>query len=236
MSHLFLFDIDLTLIRTTGVGTAAMNQVMGELIGVSDAFAGVAFSGLTDRAIIREALRNHGHTPDDGAFEPYIADFESRYIPALERLLAERSGVILPGVRETLDAVAALPEVRLGLATGNFRRAAEIKLRHFGIDHYFADGGFADDAEDRAELVRIAIQRLGGGAPIFVIGDTAHDIMAARANNAVAVGVATGASSPEMLAAAGAAHVFGDLSRPEEVLRVLLGPESASISASARVA
>jgi len=227
MSHLFLFDIDFTLIRSRGVGSAAMNTAMHALLGVEDAFVGVDFSGRTDRAIIRDALRNHGRTPDTDAFEAFIAAFEAVYIPALERELAARGGAVLPGVREMLDALRALPDARLGVATGNFRRAAERKLRHFELDGYFSDGGFADDAEDRGELVGIAIGRLGGaaGAPwrVFVIGDTSHDIMAARANNAVAVGVATGASSPELLAAAGAAHVFNDLSDSATVLRLLLG-------------
>jgi phosphoglycolate phosphatase len=225
MSHLFLFDIDMTLIRSNRVGSTAMNLVMDELIGVPDALAGVDFSGRTDRSILRESLARHGHAPDD--FEQFIQEFESRYIPVLERILAERSGVVLPGARETLDAVRALGDVRVGVATGNFRRAAEAKLRHFGLDQYFQGGGFADDAEDRAELVGIAIRRLGGAAGgdfrVFVIGDTTHDIMAAAANNAVAVGVATGSSSPQSLAAAGAAHVFDDLSQPDLMLRLLLG-------------
>lgn len=225
MSHLFLFDIDLTLIRAPGVGSGAMNAVMAEMVGVDDAFAGVDFSGRTDRAIIRDALRNHGREPDDAEYETFLTEFEGRYIPVLERKLAELGGWLLPGVVETLDAVAALPDVRVGVATGNFRRAADAKLRHFGLARYFADGGFADDAEDRAELVRIAISRLGGavaGGSIFVIGDTSHDILAATANGAVAVGVATGASTPAMLAAVGAHHVVDDLSRPHDLLRMLL--------------
>lgn len=227
MSHLFLFDIDFTLIRTPGVGSAALNEVMHELFGAPNAFAGVDFSGRTDRAIIRDALRNRGQEPDEDAFEALIAEIESRYIPVMVRKLHERGGWLLPGVRATLEAVTALPDVRVGIATGNFRRAAEAKLRYFGLDGYFEDGGFADDAEDRAELVRIAIRRLGGAAGgeygVFVVGDTSHDILAAQANGAVAVGVATGASTPEMLAAAGASHVFDDLSRPEVMLRLLLG-------------
>lgn len=225
MSHLFLFDIDMTLIRSNAAGVTAMNIVMEDLIGVPDALAGVDFSGRTDRWILRKVLANHGHAPAD--FEAFVREFEARYIPVLERVLAERGGVVLPGVVETLEAVSALPQVRVGIATGNFRRAADAKLRHFGLDRYFQGGGFADDAEDRAALVGIAIERLGGAAgggfQVFVIGDTPHDILAATANNAVAVGVATGASSPAILAAAGAAHVFDDLSQPEFVLRLLLG-------------
>lgn len=227
MSHLFLFDIDFTLIRTPGVGSAALNEVLHDLYGVPRAFAGVDFSGRTDRAIIRDALRNCGEAPDDDAFEALIAEIESRYIPVMVRNLHQRGGWILPGVRDTLEVVRAIPDVRMGITTGNFRRAADAKLRYFGLDRYFEDGGYADDAEDRGELVRIAIGRLGGATGgeygVFVIGDTSHDILAAQANGAVAVGVATGSSSPEMLAAAGAAHVFNDLSQPDEVLRLLLG-------------
>jgi phosphoglycolate phosphatase-like HAD superfamily hydrolase len=227
VGHLFLFDIDFTLIRSRGAGSSAMNATLHHLLGVENAFAGVDFSGRTDRAIIRDALRNHGRELPEEDYEAFLGEFQAHYIPALERELAARGGAVLPGVRETLDAVAALPDVRVGIATGNFRRAADVKLRFFELDGYFADGGFADDAEDRGVLVGHAIERLGGAAGgdyrVFVIGDTSHDIMAARANNAVAVGVATGGTSPELLAAAGAHHVFNDLSDPAFVLRLLLG-------------
>ena len=229
MSHLFLFDIDLTLIRSSGAGSEAMNRTLAAMIGIDDAFAGVEFSGRTDRAIVREALRNHGRLPDEDDFEPFIREFESRYVPVLGGVLADRGGTVLPGVRETLDAVSALPDVRVGVATGNFRRAAEVKLRHFDLDGYFTDGGYADDAEDRTELVRVAIERMGGAAGgtyrVFVIGDTGHDIRAALENDAVAVAVATGSHSAAALAAAGATHVFSDLTDPELMLRLLLGDE-----------
>lgn len=227
MSHLFLFDIDLTLVRTLGVGRTAMNEVMHDLYGMQHALDGVDFGGRTDRAIFRDGLRNCGQEPDDDAFEALIAEIESRYIPLMVRSLHQRGGWILPGVRATLERVRAIPDVRIGIVTGNFRRAAEAKLSYFGLDHYFEDGGYADDAEDRAELVRIAIGRLGGAVGgeygVFVLGDTAHDILAAQANGAIAIGVATGSNSPEMLAMAGAAHVFNDLSEPDEVLRLLIG-------------
>ena len=48
MSHLFLFDIDLTLIRTFGVGRTAMNEVMHDLYGMQHALDGVDFGGRTD--------------------------------------------------------------------------------------------------------------------------------------------------------------------------------------------
>lgn len=226
MADIFLFDIDRTLIWSRGVGSAAMNAVMLEMFGVSDALAGVDFGGRTDRSILREALTNHGRTPDD--FEAFIGAFESAYVPVLEAELRARGGEVLPGVHDTLAAVHALAGVRVGLVTGNFRRAAQVKLRHFDLDGFFADGGFADDAEERAELVRIAIERLGGrrdGGRVVVIGDTGHDIAAALANGAVAVGVATGGVSAAALAGAGAAHVVSDLTTPTELLRAIFAAQ-----------
>src|SRR3954464_2440507 len=106
-----LFDIDLTMIRTNGAGTAAMTTTMRELAAIEEAFAGMVFAGRTDRAILREAITNAGHLCDD--FEQFCWDFEARYLGHLERELGERGGVVLPGVREAVAVLAADPSVRL---------------------------------------------------------------------------------------------------------------------------
>ena len=41
MTDIFLFDIDLTMIRTNGAGSAAMETTIREMLGVADAFAGM---------------------------------------------------------------------------------------------------------------------------------------------------------------------------------------------------
>ena len=227
MTRLFLFDIDLTMIRTNRAGTVAMTETMRELLGIEDAFAGVEFGGRTDSSLVREALTVHGCLERVGDFHAFVERFKEQYFPRLARALDERGGVVLPGVPELLDRVANLPDARLGLTTGNFRTAAEIKLRYFGLWRHFAGGGFADDSEDRAALVAAAIRRMSsdGVRRIYILGDSTHDITAAKANGAVAIGVATGGSSTEALAATGADFVFNDLSDPETVLRVVLGEE-----------
>jgi len=222
--RIFLFDIDLTMIRTNGAGSAAMEATVREMLGVSDAFAGMRFAGRTDRAILREALTRCGRL--DNGFDRFCTEFEARYLHHLHRELAVRNGVVLPGVPELLDAVAALPGARLGLATGNFRRAAEAKLRHFGLWGRFRDGGFAEDGEERADLVAAAVARVGAGAShpavVYVIGDSTHDVQAAKAHGLVAVGVCTGECAADELWAAGADLVFPDLSAPDDVLGRLL--------------
>jgi phosphoglycolate phosphatase-like HAD superfamily hydrolase len=114
------------------------------------------------------------------------------------------------------------------LGTGNFRATGIAKLRYYGIDAFFPNfvGGFGDDHELREELIRVGIARLQDGElaeRIVIVGDTTHDIAAARANGAFALAVATGRDSIETLRAAGADAVLEDLSRTDEVVEIIAG-------------
>jgi phosphoglycolate phosphatase-like HAD superfamily hydrolase len=111
----------------------------------------------------------------------------------------------------------------VALGTGNFRFSAGIKLGYYGLLDYFSCGGFGDQTEDRASLIasgiRAASRRHGiRHETVFVIGDTVHDMTAAKANGAVAVGVTTGNVSAGVLSAAGADIVLASLEKAEEIL------------------
>ena len=104
--------------------------------------------------------------------------------------------------RRRAVVLAVRPEVMLGVATGNVRAGAEAKLAAAGLDGYFALGGYGSDSHLRAELVAAAIARARRRAEIrevVVVGDTIHDISAARACGAVACAVATGSDPAEAL-------------------------------------
>jgi phosphoglycolate phosphatase len=226
LAKLFLFDVDKTLVDSRGAGGRAMNLAFAQLFGIEQGFAGIGFTGRTDTAIFRDAVGVHGL---DGEFPALLARFQEAYFSMLPRTLAEVQAHALPGVRELLTGIQAAPGASLGLATGNFRQAARLKLEPFGLCDFFQAGGYADDSEDRAELVAIAIERLaeasGGPGPheVYVIGDTPLDIAAAEANGARSVAVATGFSSVDELTAAGAGLVFPDFSSWQAVLDALLG-------------
>jgi phosphoglycolate phosphatase-like HAD superfamily hydrolase len=226
VAKFFLFDVDKTLVDSRGAGGRAMNVAFAQLFGIGEGFAGIDFSGRTDTGIFREAIGVHGL---DGDFPALMARFQEAYYSILPRTLAEAQGHVLPGVREVLAGIQAAPGAFLGLATGNFREASRLKLEHFGLYDFFLAGGYADDSEDRAELVAIAIERLaeasGGHGPreVYVIGDTPLDMAAAQANGARAVAVATGFFSVDQLMAAGAGLVFPDFSSWQAVLDALLG-------------
>ncbi len=212
MTRLLLFDVDNTLLWSGGAGSQAMGLAFHDLFGIQDGFKQVEFSGRTDRYILSEALRLHDI---DGDYEEHQARFLERYYMHLPQALHERQGRLMPGFPALLDGLAGRQEVRLGLATGNFSRAAQLKLAHYEIDGYFRGGGFGEESEDRAKIVRRAIERLSEGqssAEAVVIGDTPHDISSAKANGAIAVGVATGSHSVAQLRESGADLVFEDFS------------------------
>ena len=225
MTPLILFDVDMTLLYSGGAGSLAMRRAFEQLYGIEDGFRRVEFSGRTDWAILKAALQQHGLLNGDGPFERELPRFQETYYALLARTLAENEGGrVMPGVRELLQALAER-EVPQGLATGNFRQAAFMKLAHFGLDGYLREGGFGDDAEERARVVGVAIDRVANGSKpdvVWVVGDTPLDIEAAHANGALALAVATGPRSVEELRAAGADAAVPDLSDTEAVLRVLL--------------
>ncbi len=227
VGRIILFDVDQTLLYSGGAGGLSMRRAFHQLYGIEDGFKRVEFSGRTDWSILRMALEQHGLLDGEGDFPRELARFQETYFALLEPTLREvEGGRTLPGVPELLAALSERDDARRGLATGNFRRAAHMKLRHFGLDSYLSEGGFGDDAEERARVVGIAIERIAGGAKadaVWVIGDTALDIEAAHANGALALGVATGPLSVDDLRAAGADVALLDLSDTEAALQHLLG-------------
>ncbi|MGB2694086.1 MAG: HAD hydrolase-like protein [Dehalococcoidia bacterium] len=223
-----LFDIDQTLLYSGGAGSRAMRQAFAQLYGIEDGFKRVEFSGRTDWSILRNAMQQHGLLDghDEGHFRQEMARFQERYYELLPVALRQaEGGHAMPGVSELLDALSEHSEARLGLATGNFRRAASLKLSHFALDRHLTEGGFGDDAEDRGALVGKAIERVSGSdaGTVWVIGDTPLDVQAAQANNARALGVATGPCTVAELLAVGASAALEDLSDTAAVLETLFG-------------
>jgi phosphoglycolate phosphatase-like HAD superfamily hydrolase len=102
----------------------------------------------------------------------------------------------------------------VGLATGNIRDGARMKLTSAGVvDGFDLDkGGYGCDAEHRPEVLRVAVERCGGGngAGVVVVGDTMHDVSAARAIGAKVVGVAMNEAARAELHAHGADVVVDD--------------------------
>lgn len=184
-----------------------MGVAFETLFGVREAFKSVEFTGRSDLAILHDALTLAGLA--NGDMPGLIRRFKRAYfrcLPGVMNDLRDR-GHLLPGVVELLSALNQDDRATVSLGTGNFRRSAHLKLRHFGIREHFRYGGFGDRTTVRAGIIeqgiRAANRALGKHGTVFVIGDTVHDVAAAKANGALAVAVATGRPSRDELEAAG---------------------------------
>jgi phosphoglycolate phosphatase len=195
---LILFDIDGTLVRTGGAGVKAFARAFEVEFGLADGSEKLKFAGRTDVSLVREFFFHHNIEPDATHFERFF----KTYLTLLEEIILGCEGGICPGVPDFLNQLRtrANPPA-LGLLTGNIRRGAEIKLRHYHLWKNFSFGGFADDHEERDHIAAIAKERGEEvlktklrGEDVLVIGDTPLDIRCARAIGAKVLAVATGGS------------------------------------------
>jgi phosphoglycolate phosphatase len=223
-----LFDIDGTLITTGGIGRRAIERAFHARFGSSDALA-FSFGGMTDRAIVRDALAVVDPELRGRELDAEIDRVIALYLDALsEETRAAPALRVHRGIRQAIDRARGRTRCAIGLGTGNVRRGAELKLTPVGLYDLFSFGGFGCDHIDRAEILRIGARRGAEqlGLPpaecrVVVIGDTPKDVRAAQAIGAECIAVATGGISRHELAAANPDHVFSHLAE-EGALDALL--------------
>ena len=218
--HVFLFDIDGTLIASGGAGKAALEMAMAAEFGGAHRIDELRLSGRPDRAIVADLFRLHGVEDRPEHRERLTA----AYLRNLPACLASHNGRVLPGIAALLEELRrrAFP---LGLLTGNIRAGAKAKLGHFGLFEHFAFGGFGDHHLDRDDIAREALAEVkarlnGGHSPerLWVVGDTPLDVRCARAIGARAVAVATGWHDADELAVCEPDLLFDDLSDAARLL------------------
>ena len=197
MPVLYLFDIDGTLLHAHRSGRDAFDAVFVEQHAIANASEGVRYGGKTDPAIVEEIfVARLGRKPR----AEEIAAFLDAYLPRLRAHLEAKGVEVLAGVVETLAYLQ--PRATMGVATGNVKAGAHAKLAAGKLERWFDFGGFGCDSHLRAELVARAIARARERADVdevVVVGDTVHDIAAARACNAKVVAVATGSDPADAL-------------------------------------
>jgi phosphoglycolate phosphatase-like HAD superfamily hydrolase len=232
---LVLWDIDQTLIKTSGVATEAYAEAVLETIGL--AWRGdMSFNGLTERAMAARILRMHGVEPEPELMARFLTNLERSLLARAEATKAR--GNVLAGARAALEALAATPDTRQSVLTGNIRTVAEMKLQAFDLHGWidFTIGAYGDDEIERNALIphawRRAAARYGrtyDAAHTVILGDTVRDVQAALTHGAAVVAVASGTTTAADLRAAGAQVVLDDLA---DTARMLAGIEQASAVAA----
>ncbi len=228
-TRILLWDIDGTLIRSarTGAFKDYTIPMLEQVFGTAGRLAEMQVSGMTDLQIVAEALRDEGFTHED--VRERLDHLRDRYMEEMKRATGngEEFFELLPGVRETLQAIAAEPRYRSALLTGNIEPAAYLKMDLMGLTEFFnLPGAFGDESHNRSDLPELAAARINQHLGVdlephqfIVIGDTPNDISCAGARS-LAVGTGRLYSTKDLLACDPDAFV-SNLADPDLVLRVL---------------
>lgn len=230
--RILLWDIDGTLIRSVRMGAYKdyTIPVLEEIFGTAGRLADLHVSGMTDLQIVYEALRDAGFSQDDILSRAEV--LVSRMTEEARRVTGNgaRFFEVLPGVRETLEALDAHPRYLSALVTGNIKPMAQLKMELVGLEQFFTlPGAFGDESHNRRDLPASAAERIRKHLQMdlvpeqfIVIGDTPNDIDCAHHFGARAVAVGTGRfySAEEILDCKPDA-LLPDLSDVELVLRTL---------------
>ena len=231
--RILLWDIDGTLMRSARNASYKdyTIPVLEEIFGTSGRLSDMRVSGMTDLQIIFEALAE-----TEVSQEQIVGQVE-----LLSRRLTEEArrvtgnGVqffeLLPGVRETLQALHDHPRYQSALLTGNIKPMAELKMELMGLQQFFTlPGAFGEESHIRRDLPALAADRIRNQLQLdvppehfIVIGDTPNDIDCAKHFGARSLVVGTGRfySTEELLACEPDAWLK-DLSDAELVLATLL--------------
>lgn len=221
---LVLFDIDGTLLDTSGAGRRSFMLALDEVFGWGNDARAISFAGATDLDVLDRLAAQRGRTltPDQ------VEQFFERLPGALRLALQADPPRVYPGVRELLETLSARADVCLGLVTGNIEPCAWAKLEACHLHGHFTLGAFGHEHADRRELARLARRRAEqqtGGPHAFrachLIGDTPSDITAAHAIGATALAVATGSFEPARLREAGAHQVWDSLADTRQIVQRL---------------
>jgi pyrophosphatase PpaX len=193
-----LFDLDGTLVDTVPFILEAVRHAFdgyGTCPTDAEWIAGIGTP-------LRTQLASFARQPDDveTLFERYRAYWLARHD---ERTKA------FPGAVEVVSALSAAGHP-IGIVTAKIEQGAFRTLRHTGLLPYVQAVVGADscaNAKPHPEPVLLALSRLGASASgALLVGDSPHDIAAAKAAGARAVAALWGACTRPVLEAAGADH------------------------------
>lgn len=203
------FDLDGTLIDTSGDLAAAVNYAIGT-IGrppyPSDAIR--PFVGRGARVMLERALDASGGYTDEVLAQtlPILLDYYSQNLAI--------HSIPYPGLMAAMDALDAAG-VKMAICTNKAERFAVPLMHQLGLADRFASiigGDTVGIAKPDPAPIHAMAQRAGGGRTIF-IGDTINDIAGARNAGMPSIAVSFGflEGPVEDLAADAVIHHFDDL-------------------------
>ncbi len=189
--RLVLFDVDGTLVDSQGSIVAAMTASFNALsLPVPDRQAILSIVGLSLPIAISELANEHATEVQQRLVDGYKQAYQAHRVAQ-----GAASSPLYPGAREVIEALHAIPEVLLGVATGKSQRGLDALIEAHGLERYFVTRQVADHhpSKPHPSMIETACAETGVGAGNTVmIGDTRFDMDMARAAGVPCIGVTWG--------------------------------------------
>ena len=227
-----LFDKDGTLLDFEATFAPATSKVLTALatnnsVPVSELADAVGFDLDTDSVshdsiLIAGSLDNIANNLF--AFEKALS--YDAFLQEVDRLYVQHSLTSLVGfdyLVPTLDALRSM-KLPLGIATNDSENGAQSHLDQLSITDYFSfiagsDSGYGEKPDPGMVLAFSEELKLARDE-VMMVGDSTHDLIAARKADAVSIGVLSGLASRDELAPY-ADHVLNDISELPELVKNL---------------
>ena len=225
--RLVIFDVDGTLTDTVAIDERCFLRAFAELCGLASVDPDWSrYRDATDAGIFNEVFACHmGRAPslkETIEFRDHLA--------ALFREAASKSPFApIAGAPQLLVRLDHSEKYKVALATGCWRESARVKMASAGMDYDAYPSASANDAPERAAIMRLAVERAAIRYGCFddsvYVGDGVWDARACRALGIPFIGIGV-ASRAEKLRQAGAVKVFADLMDSDGFQQVLQSIEA----------
>jgi phosphoglycolate phosphatase-like HAD superfamily hydrolase len=220
--NLAIFDIDGTLTESVAVDERCFVQAFRDVLGIGSINTNwLDYQFQTDSGLTLEICRRQlGRDPCGAEIRRLQARFAQRLCAAVEgtgQPIRE-----IPGAAALLHSLGAHRRWLVAIATGGWSVSARFKLASAGLPVDAFPWASADDALDRADILRTAIERAGQGygqdafEKVVYVGDGVWDVRAAMALGIGFLGLAAGYKAGRLVEE-GASWVLPDFSDPIRV-------------------
>ncbi|NOD65710.1 MULTISPECIES: HAD-IA family hydrolase [unclassified Ruegeria] len=199
--RLVLFDVDGTLVDSQGSIVHSMTtSFQSASVPVPSRDAILSIVGLSLPHAIARLAPDQPSSVQGDLVEGYKEAYHAHRLD-----LGAASSPLYPGAREAIEALHAVPEVLLGVATGKSQRGLDALIEAHGLEAYFVTRQVADHhpSKPHPSMVQTALLETGVDPDCAVmIGDTSFDMDMAAAAGVRGIGVTWGYHDRSALASA----------------------------------
>ena len=172
MRHAVIVDVDGTLLRSAEQDDKLYRRAVEQVLGAVRLRPDLRdYERVTDTGILLQILEDNAIDVSDAL----VSDVKAAFFAGIDEYIKKQGSFEpLPGARRFIARLKGSPSAGLAIATGGWRTSAEKKLRAAEFDTVGVPFATSDDAIERADIMRIALDSLAGGFDTVTYYGDAH--------------------------------------------------------------